>query len=1456
MVDKLKSAFGDISDVQRVLGLIYSDLLEFFQRSYKFFRRRAWHLCFAVNWGLFERRFKSIIERLVKHCDLLNREAAAIHYTEMRRMRDTHQHEVEQFELRRQEDMVGQVISRLSAVQDSQENRLHEFADERQPGTCNWILTQDHVYPWIENETGEALLWLTGIPGAGKSFLCSLIVEHLQQRERTEEGQVTVLYYFCGRGAEDTTCALLLKTLLVQLLLQNMDLVPVVHQKYLQKLAIGSIVSIRSVLQEVLSNVKRVRIIIDGVDECAPKLQLDILKSLVELLKGASTLSHSGANFCKILCASRNEPQINKAIPRRVHFELEDNTNKALALYIHTTVEGLKEHHYGMQQGLFDRVEERLMKMANGMFLWVRLVREMLREQTTEIDFESAIEELPEGLNEAYRRILDRITSLGAAQQERALRVLFWICAAYRPVSIHEVTDGIALKPGQTTLGKKTRSLNPERDFLELCAPLVEMRRGFLAPVHFSAKEYLLHQQSRLSERCGPFVDIVQAHFDIAFSCITNLTAASIVVPRLANMTSESEIETLVVQGSFGLQKYAHEFWAEHLRRYIASVCTSENQDIINALTAFCVVRKNNGAEEAGHSVTTFAAKDLTALINFPRLYTLVSQWLNFKADLEKQVGRFEDLRAQKEWELQKDETFLSLIDDNIRRATERLLNMDSSALPNHIQSTDYEAFCNRFNFSCRFIGCMHRSDSLRERDTHEATHLPSYVCQQCDFSGRGFRSPRELEKHTERYHMSPEDFEVPDTLYLGSNARGTLRRPLCWNEEGRKVLLKGFREIVVNLECAVASKSHDSQDQDVDMTTEKSNAIVETGQCLIDLDDIKMKINDGYYQTLAAFKDDIRIASNARGSKLLSGETQEIDHVLNQEIERIMTGFPSFSNLNSYTTRPTVGKNDADSVDDDADKTISAGITRLNLTGPCCRWSVTEEEQFPELLAVYKNDYTMIADFLKTKTADDVRKHYLQLMETGRVQRAEEANTDTIDSDRELDLDKRDSGVQDEPQESLMPEECPQDHSNSPSNGMSHGRQDMPLQPIAMANIFAVEDPHSYKVTHTLKHNAHTEHIGTAHKPKHYVRSRPQPVLCDYCEKKPDGYFDAKAVMNHMRRCHEETRLVWLCKDMSVNNDFWGNCASCNKNKKYDSKRKAATHLRTNHFPSDTAPATLTRWIEKKQEPNLKYQEPSATRKVWICKDIAPERLSFANCQFCATFQRYSSRYLAIGHLREVHFMPETATKILMAGVYVIEEARPAYVPLTNSVSKLTTDPNQLPSIRETIEGKEFENGSHLNRILRPSSESDRSSISPSATPYELANSHAHLSSPKAQEPNVRHESATSSSQIFLRDVSFDNILSTCPDISYQFPGFESTSTNPKVPPYLANQALIRSDHVQRLPHLNPGEKLYCQDHVDALYGTLAEATPGTSRYEHALDGLENLSRTLLKGVQDWRRR
>lgn len=93
--------------------------------------------------------------------------------------------------------------------------RYNELIKRRCPGTCRWLLDEDHYLDWRQRDTSDSVLWLRGSPGTGKSMLTATVVEQLSKPETT-----LVLYYFIDSRSNDhalTTSVAVLRSLVYQI---------------------------------------------------------------------------------------------------------------------------------------------------------------------------------------------------------------------------------------------------------------------------------------------------------------------------------------------------------------------------------------------------------------------------------------------------------------------------------------------------------------------------------------------------------------------------------------------------------------------------------------------------------------------------------------------------------------------------------------------------------------------------------------------------------------------------------------------------------------------------------------------------------------------------------------------------------------------------------------------------------------------------------------------------------------------------------------------------------------------------------------------------------------------------------------------------------------------------------------------------------------------------------------
>ena len=1357
------------------------------------FRRKGWHIWFAIDWGLFERRFKSILHRLDSHRELLDKEAAATHFLEMKRMREKRQLEEESYEQQRNNQLAREILAWLSADEDGQEEYLHRLSDQRQLGTCDWILSEPCVSDWIEDDLKDPILWMTGIPGAGKSFLCSLLVQSLEIRQDR-----STVYFFCGQKPFDKDApTLLLRTLAVQLLRQNIDLAPFIHQAFLQKGSGRSGPAIRKILKEILSTTKAVRVVLDGIDEWDQMAQRELLKTICDLQR------HAGSS-CKVLISSRKEPSIDKAISQKIHMHIDTQSTDGLSHYIDSNINDL-QHRFGeLKFEIWESLQSNLRSKAHGMFLWVRLVKTMLERCSSENEFEKQIEQLPDGLDEAYGLILSRLTALTPLLRERALRILFWVCVGYRSVEIEEVVDGIALKPDQTDLNAKNRSQNPERDILELCAPMLEKNKnGTLEMVHFSAKEYLLHTYS------GPYINIANAHLDIASSCIINLTSALRLVPCLGRSVTEAETEELVVTGSYGLHSYAHRYWMEHLVAYFGCVHEPDAQ-IIGALIGFSKALKGNSP----HTMESFAPleckydpQEHRQLLRFPALARLVSVWSRFKAGLADRVSTFETLEDQETYSVQNDQTYLTLVDQRLRKISERILEMDRSALPAHIRENDYNTFIARFGFTCRIHGCFHSFMSAQKRDEHEFAHVTSFPCLQCDFSSGGFRSKEALSRHVQRYHMSPKDFEIPESLnscldtpvpnsisrHGSSSTRGRFSR--SWNEQGRKASQETFRKILATVESRVSASTSNMSPQALDDTKHDTappfllkNA---DSAIMLSFDTIKNSINAQGYDTLHDFKGDLQtLLTNASGfSKVHS----EVDKICDEELGKITSAFPGFAKVGSTSFEPQDNsrfpKGQFEDVRVGSEVPLSRSELGDSLEAPQygkrkAYWSTAEEKELPELLHRYGRNMIKIAECIKTKTVAEVDLHLRDFLGSERA--ASSIPTEAIEANEETKLSSSQTA-----EARFVPSDMTINASSQnpfqllpTSVTWSPNRPPQSTAGSANATMIRSENISGVKRTHQV--DVHDGGDQVVIRPKKTVRRRPERFKCPYCD---EDFYDEYVAKKHKDRIHVATRKMWICLDQSTNATFLSGCKACSSDKLYTSRHNAMKHLRQSHFADTTTEQTLQRWMDQVEESNPKYQDPDKRHPDTNSKASASQGEDSSNTG-------RSGKRRRIDQVAPIHRFPE-----------------------------MEDDPNRLPAIQSSPDlPKIFSRHGTLGQGRAaewPEENNNEDSRYPDSSPPEDVD--------------------------LLPDVSFDNLL---PSTSLESRIREEESLGS------LSGSIIRPSQVHRLPHLGTYQKKLCLDQVEALHWSLSKQTRSSQRYKHAEEELGSLSRSLLKGLRDWRER
>jgi len=174
-------------------------------------------------------------------------------------------------------------VDRLHQRQDDQDRRTildwltpidygaqqSDFINRRQEGTGQWLLDSDEFQRW-SNESKQTL-FCPGIPGAGKTMITSIVVEHLQTNFRND-ASVGIAYLYCNfRRQQEQKPADLLASLLKQLIQRRPSVpgsVTVLFRRRNSERPRPSFDEISQALRSVVTDYSRTFFIIDALDEC------------------------------------------------------------------------------------------------------------------------------------------------------------------------------------------------------------------------------------------------------------------------------------------------------------------------------------------------------------------------------------------------------------------------------------------------------------------------------------------------------------------------------------------------------------------------------------------------------------------------------------------------------------------------------------------------------------------------------------------------------------------------------------------------------------------------------------------------------------------------------------------------------------------------------------------------------------------------------------------------------------------------------------------------------------------------------------------------------------------------------------------------------------------------------------------------------------------------------------
>ena len=150
----------------------------------------------------------------------------------------------------------------------------HDIISRRQEGTGQWFLDTPEFKKWVQGS--EKTLFCPGIPGAGKTMMAAIAINHLYTQYSTSSGNdIGIAFLFCSYKAQTAQSASsLFAALLKQLVQKRLEIAAPVTQMYELHTKRGSKPSFNDILQalqSVCSTYTSIFIVVDGLDECSDR---------------------------------------------------------------------------------------------------------------------------------------------------------------------------------------------------------------------------------------------------------------------------------------------------------------------------------------------------------------------------------------------------------------------------------------------------------------------------------------------------------------------------------------------------------------------------------------------------------------------------------------------------------------------------------------------------------------------------------------------------------------------------------------------------------------------------------------------------------------------------------------------------------------------------------------------------------------------------------------------------------------------------------------------------------------------------------------------------------------------------------------------------------------------------------------------------------------------------------
>ncbi|KAF5709363.1 ankyrin repeat [Fusarium mundagurra] len=304
---------------------------------------------------------------------------------------------------------------------------LHNIAfNKHEPLTTAWVTNSSQWKDWVSLESETRLIWIYGLPGAGKTVLASYVIEELEKVCKLANGSVCSYYYCHYSHNQDETIPFL--CWVIGQVCRQISWIPPELKRLHDRGCEPTSADLEQILAIILQKIDSLYIVIDAVDESTPREELLSLIETITVDKRFEKL--------RILATSRQYFDIEQSLG-----EISESISMSNAMvdadirrFVHARLRS--SHRLKRWHERFDEIEAVLAAMAQGMFRWAECQIQAIERLRDQSKLQQLLSNLPKDLSETYVRIFEAIP-----EDDRPLvrRILNWIIGHSQAAWIYDV---------------------------------------------------------------------------------------------------------------------------------------------------------------------------------------------------------------------------------------------------------------------------------------------------------------------------------------------------------------------------------------------------------------------------------------------------------------------------------------------------------------------------------------------------------------------------------------------------------------------------------------------------------------------------------------------------------------------------------------------------------------------------------------------------------------------------------------------------------------------------------------------------------------------------------------------------------------------------------------------------------------------------------------------------------